>query len=114
VLIVFPNPNLNDVETFNGLLSEMAELNYMPSQLTSIYSKLLLQSEFIAECFMRRAYLTGFTGSAGTAVVTKDKAAIWTDGRYFLQVCHSRISNCNCLSHLVQLFTHDLFFHLAG
>ncbi|RLN34885.1 uncharacterized protein C2845_PM03G23490 [Panicum miliaceum] len=48
-------------------------------------SKLLLQSEFIAECFMRRAYLTGFTGSAGTAVVTKDKAALWTDGRYFLQ-----------------------------
>ncbi|KAL5198244.1 hypothetical protein ABZP36_001756 [Zizania latifolia] len=43
------------------------------------------QSEFIAECFMRRAYLTGFTGSAGTAVVTKNKAALWTDGRYFLQ-----------------------------
>ncbi|ONM52316.1 Metallopeptidase M24 family protein [Zea mays] len=43
------------------------------------------QSEFIAECFTRRAYLTGFTGSAGTAVVTKNKAALWTDGRYFLQ-----------------------------
>ncbi|PKU88105.1 aminopeptidase P2 [Dendrobium catenatum] len=43
------------------------------------------QSEFIAECFMRRTYLTGFDGSAGTAVVTKDKAALWTDGRYFLQ-----------------------------
>ncbi|KAK9137303.1 hypothetical protein Sjap_007897 [Stephania japonica] len=43
------------------------------------------QSEFIAECFMRRAYISGFTGSAGTAVVTRDKAALWTDGRYFLQ-----------------------------
>ncbi|KQK20407.1 probable Xaa-Pro aminopeptidase P [Brachypodium distachyon] len=43
------------------------------------------QSEFIAECFMRRTYLTGFTGSAGTAVVTKNNAAFWTDGRYFLQ-----------------------------
>ncbi|KAJ6828090.1 putative Xaa-Pro aminopeptidase P [Iris pallida] len=43
------------------------------------------QSEFIAECFMRRAYITAFTGSAGTAIVTKDKAALWTDGRYFLQ-----------------------------
>ncbi|KHG06386.1 putative Xaa-Pro aminopeptidase P [Gossypium arboreum] len=43
------------------------------------------QSEFIAECYMRRAYISGFTGSAGTAVVTKDKAALWTDGRYFLQ-----------------------------
>lgn len=35
---------------------------------------------------MRRAYISGFTGSAGTAVITKDKAALWTDGRYFLQV----------------------------
>lgn len=43
------------------------------------------QSEFIADCFMRRAYISGFTGSAGTAVVTKDCAALWTDGRYFLQ-----------------------------
>ncbi|KAK4802914.1 hypothetical protein SAY86_001117 [Trapa natans] len=34
---------------------------------------------------MRRAYISGFTGSAGTAVITKDKAALWTDGRYFLQ-----------------------------
>ncbi|KAL7126430.1 hypothetical protein ABFS83_14G186600 [Erythranthe nasuta] len=43
------------------------------------------QSEFIAECYTRRTYISGFTGSAGTAVVTKDKAALWTDGRYFLQ-----------------------------
>ncbi|XP_019440557.1 PREDICTED: probable Xaa-Pro aminopeptidase P [Lupinus angustifolius] len=43
------------------------------------------QSEFIAECFTRREYISGFNGSAGTAVVTKDKAALWTDGRYFLQ-----------------------------
>ncbi|KAL6553528.1 Aminopeptidase P2 [Orobanche gracilis] len=43
------------------------------------------QSEFIAECYTRRAYISGFTGSAGTAIVTKDKAALWTDGRYFLQ-----------------------------
>ncbi|CAI0460071.1 unnamed protein product [Linum tenue] len=43
------------------------------------------QSEFIAECYMRRGFISGFTGSAGTAVVTKDKAALWTDGRYFLQ-----------------------------
>ncbi|KAF2307235.1 hypothetical protein GH714_025641 [Hevea brasiliensis] len=43
------------------------------------------QSEFIAECYMRRAYISGFTGSAGTVVVTKEQAALWTDGRYFLQ-----------------------------
>lgn len=43
------------------------------------------QSEFMADCYMRRGYISAFTGSAGTAVVTKDKAALWTDGRYFLQ-----------------------------
>ncbi|MFS7986651.1 putative hydrolase [Helianthus anomalus] len=43
------------------------------------------QSEYIAECYMRRAYISGFTGSAGTAVVTSHKAALWTDGRYYLQ-----------------------------
>lgn len=45
-----------------------------------------LQSEYIANCDKRRAFISGFTGSAGTAVVTADKAALWTDGRYFLQV----------------------------
>lgn len=43
------------------------------------------QSEYLAPCDQRRAYLTGFTGSAGTAVVTEDQAALWTDGRYFLE-----------------------------
>ena len=43
-------------------------------------------SEYSADCFMRRAYISGFTGSAGTAVVTRKMAALWTDGRYFLQV----------------------------
>ena len=44
------------------------------------------QSEFIAQSYARRKYISGFTGSNGTAVVTNDKAALWTDGRYFLQV----------------------------
>ncbi|KAI5308966.1 hypothetical protein KEM55_004402, partial [Ascosphaera atra] len=38
------------------------------------------QSEYIAECDARRAYITGFTGSAGIAVVTMEKAAMETDG----------------------------------
>ena len=42
-------------------------------------------SEYVGEYFKCRKYLTGFTGSAGTAVVTKTRAALWTDGRYFLQ-----------------------------
>ncbi|KAJ3322812.1 hypothetical protein HDV06_002673 [Boothiomyces sp. JEL0866] len=43
------------------------------------------QSEYIAASDARRSFISGFTGSAGTAVVTLDKAALWTDGRYFLQ-----------------------------
>lgn len=42
-------------------------------------------SEYVAAADKRRAFLTGFTGSAGVAVVTRDKAKLWTDGRYFLQ-----------------------------
>ncbi|KAJ3075797.1 hypothetical protein HDU98_006888 [Podochytrium sp. JEL0797] len=43
------------------------------------------QSEYIAECDARRAFISGFDGSAGLAVVTHSAAALWTDGRYFLQ-----------------------------
>lgn len=43
------------------------------------------QSEYVGEHFKARAYITGFTGSAGTAVITLDEAGLWTDGRYFLQ-----------------------------
>ena len=42
-------------------------------------------SEYVGAHFQCRAYLTGFTGSAGTAVILKDPAGLWTDGRYFLQ-----------------------------
>ncbi len=42
-------------------------------------------SEYTGAFFKCRAYLTGFTGSAGTCVVSQDFAGLWTDGRYFLQ-----------------------------
>ena len=42
-------------------------------------------SEYVGEYFKARQFMTGFTGSAGTAVFTKDKACLWTDGRYFIQ-----------------------------
>ena len=42
-------------------------------------------SEYVAPCFERRAFATGFTGSAGTALVTLGGAYCWTDGRYWLQ-----------------------------
>lgn len=43
------------------------------------------ESEYVGEHFACRSYLTGFTGSAGTALVMKDWAGVWTDGRYFVQ-----------------------------
>lgn len=42
-------------------------------------------SEYLNEYFKTRAYISGFTGSAGTLVVTQDEARLWTDGRYFIQ-----------------------------
>lgn len=42
-------------------------------------------SEYIEDHFKAREFFSGFTGSAGTLVVTKDESALWTDGRYFLQ-----------------------------
>jgi Xaa-Pro aminopeptidase len=42
-------------------------------------------SEYIAEYWKERVWISGFNGSAGTAVVTLDKAGLWTDSRYFLQ-----------------------------
>ncbi|KAG9440931.1 hypothetical protein H6P81_021096 [Aristolochia fimbriata] len=43
------------------------------------------QSEYVADRDKRRAFVSGFTGSAGVAVITANEALLWTDGRYFLQ-----------------------------
>ncbi|XP_072252503.1 xaa-Pro aminopeptidase 2 [Leuresthes tenuis] len=50
-------------------------------------------SEYIAPRDARMAFMTGFTGSAGTAVVTQTKAALWTDSRYWVQA--ERQLDCN-------------------
>lgn len=42
-------------------------------------------SEYTGEFFKARCYMSGFTGSAGTLVVTRTEAGLWTDGRYFIQ-----------------------------
>ena len=45
-------------------------------------------SEYVPAHWAARAYFSGFTGSAGTLCVTLDKAALWADGRYFVQAAH--------------------------
>lgn len=42
-------------------------------------------SEYVGDYFKCRQFITGFTGSAGTAVITDTMAGLWTDGRYFIQ-----------------------------
>ena len=48
------------------------------------------QSEYVCDRWHSRRWISGFTGSAGTVVVTKDKALIWVDSRYFVQ-CAAQI-----------------------
>ncbi|KAI0382662.1 aminopeptidase-like protein [Hypomontagnella monticulosa] len=54
-------------------------------------------SEYIAPCDARRAFISGFTGSAGCAVVTHDQAALATDGRYFNQASQQLDDNWTLL-----------------
>ena len=51
-------------------------------------------SEYLADTDMRRAFVSGFDGSAGTAIITLEgKARMWTDGRYYLQVGYLYLSH---------------------
>ena len=42
-------------------------------------------SEYVPDSYKTREFISGFTGSAGTVIVTLDEAGLWTDGRYFIQ-----------------------------
>lgn len=46
------------------------------------------QSETVGDYYQSRAYLSGFTGSAGTLLIKQDEAYLWTDGRYFIQAAN--------------------------
>ena len=54
-------------------------------------------SEYTPEHWKLREWATGFTGSAGTAVITNDKAALWTDSRYFIQAEQQLADTPYCL-----------------
>lgn len=51
------------------------------------------QSEYISPADERRSFVSGFDGSAGTAIVTENEALLWTDGRYYLQAAKQIDSN---------------------
>lgn len=73
---------MNVTERITNLRSLMSEKNMDAYIVPSADNH---QSEYVGEYFKSREFITGFTGSAGTAVFTKDEAYLWTDGRYFLQ-----------------------------
>ena len=54
-------------------------------------------SEYVAPHWMSREWISGFTGSAGTAVILMDKAGLWTDSRYFLQAAKELEGSGNTL-----------------
>ncbi|KRT78593.1 Peptidase [Oryctes borbonicus] len=82
-----------------SLLKQLRELMQNPRYVASPLSAYIVpsndahNSEYLAECDKRRAFICGFTGSAGTAIVTHDYACMWTDGRYYLQASEEMDSN---------------------
>jgi Xaa-Pro aminopeptidase len=60
------------------------------------------QNEYVPPCAERLAWLTGFTGSAGVAIVLADRAAIFVDGRYLVQVREEVDSAAFAVEHLVE------------
>src|SRR5262244_2971660 len=59
------------------------------------------QNEYVPACEERLAWLTGFAGSAGTAIVLKDRAVLFVDGRYTLQVREQVDTALFAIAHIV-------------
>ena len=73
---------MNVEDKLNALRNQMKERNLSAY---IIPTEDFHSSEYVGEYFKVREYMSGFTGSAGTLIVLPDAAALWTDGRYFIQ-----------------------------
>uniref|UniRef100_A0A8C2WNP9 X-prolyl aminopeptidase (aminopeptidase P) 2, membrane-bound n=1 Tax=Cyclopterus lumpus TaxID=8103 RepID=A0A8C2WNP9_CYCLU len=85
-----PSTGVNTTLRLQDLREQMLPLNISAYIIPGTDAHL---SEYIAPRDARMAFMTGFTGSAGTAVVTQTKAALWTDSRYWVQA--ERQMDCN-------------------
>ncbi|XP_045886752.1 xaa-Pro aminopeptidase 2 [Micropterus dolomieu] len=85
-----PSTAVNTTHRLQELRQRMLPLNISAYIIPGTDAHL---SEYIAPRDARMAFMTGFTGSAGTAVVTQTKAALWTDSRYWVQA--ERQLDCN-------------------
>ena len=70
------------IERLSALRQEMARMNV---QAYIIPTSDFHDTEYVCDYFKSRSYISGFSGSAGVVVVCEDCAALWTDGRYFIQ-----------------------------
>lgn len=81
------------------ILARLRKLMQHPSEGVQAISAYIVpsddahQSEYICQRDERRAFVSGFDGSAGTAIITNDKALLWTDGRYYQQAGKQLDSN---------------------
>ncbi|KAF3060068.1 putative Xaa-Pro aminopeptidase P [Daldinia childiae] len=94
--------NMEKVDT-TARLTELRKL--MSEKKVDVYivpSEDSHSSEYIAPCDARRAFISGFTGSAGCAVITHEKAALATDGRYFNQASKQLDDNWHLLKQGLQ------------
>ena len=74
---------MNEITERIARLRRRMETYHMDAYLVSTAD--FHESEYVGEHFACRKYITGFTGSAGIALIMKDWAGLWTDGRYFVQ-----------------------------
>ena len=82
--VVLGNSFLNKT-IVNRLERLRAEMAIQGADLVMIPTADPHQSEYVNDYYKLREYFSGFTGSSGTLLVEKDKAILWTDGRYFVQ-----------------------------
>ncbi|KAL8619055.1 hypothetical protein ACOMHN_020753 [Nucella lapillus] len=78
----WPRTRVNTTQRLQDMRAAMSSLNI---DAFLVYSDDAHGSEYPAKSDQRRGFISGFTGSAGVAAVTMTKAALWTDGRYFLE-----------------------------
>ena len=80
-------------ETINKRLEDLREVMRREHLAACIFpSTDPHQSEYVADHWKGREWISGFNGSAGTAVVTLTSAALWTDSRYFLYTYDCRVA----------------------
>lgn len=88
-----PESTLAEMPTTSRLAALRAELARLQIDAFIVPSGDPHSSEYSAACFGRREFISNFTGSAGTVVVTAEEALLWTDGRYFLQASQQLDAN---------------------